>query len=116
MSAAPYKVSLIAALGSPNGPRKVFSLTASDVNAAFWLHPSGASEITLHGTADVYLVDAILSAAGTDTSQAEFYVGGQSTGFKLQNATSTGSVVTRPLNMAPVKVPAGQALKVIQLT
>jgi len=116
MSAAPYKISVIGALGSVNGPRKVFSMTASDVNAAFWLHPSGASEIALHGTMDVFIVDAILSAAGTDTSQSEFYIGGESTGFKLQNATSTGSVVNRTFALAPLRVPAGKALKVIQLT
>jgi len=116
MVAAAYKVSLIAAIGSPNGARKIFSLTASDVNAAFWLHPSGASEIPLHGSMDTYIIDCILSAAGTDTSQAEFYIGGQSTGTKLQNATSTGAIVGRPFQAAPLRVPAGQALKVIQLT
>jgi len=116
MAAAAYKVSLIAALGSPAGPRKIFSLTASDVNGEFWLHPSGASEIPLHGTQDVYLLDAILSAAGTDTTQVEIFIGGASTGVKLLNATTVGTVVGRPLNTAPVRVPAGQALKVKQLT
>lgn len=115
MAAAAYKISLVAALGSPNGPRKVFSLTASDVANAFWLHPSGASELALNGTTDVYLVDAILSAAGTDTTQSEFYIGGQSTGFKLQNATSVGTVYNRPLQLSPLRIPAGQALKVIQI-
>jgi hypothetical protein len=113
---AAYKVSLIAAIGSPNGPRKAFSLTASDVNAANWLHASGAGEIALHGTRDVYIVDAILSAAGSSTSQAEFYVGGQSTGFKLQDATSIGTVVNRPLALAPIRVPAGTVLAVKQVT
>lgn len=116
MAAAPYKVTLVAALGSPNGPRKYFSLTASDVNAAFWLHPSGASEIPLHGKYDVYLVDCILSAAGTDTSQSEFYISGSSTGFKLLNSTSTYNTVGRPFQSAPFVVPAGQALKVTQVT
>lgn len=116
MTAAPYKVSLIAAVGSPNGPRKAFSLTASDVNAEFWLHPSGASEIPLHGSADVYVVDTILSAAGTDTTQSEMFIGGASTGFKLLNATSIGTIVNRPLALAPIRVPAGSSFKVKQLT
>jgi len=116
MVAAAYKVSLIAAIGSPAGARKAFSLTASDVNGEFWLHPSGASEIPLHGTSNIYIVDAILSAAGTDTTQSEFFVGGESTGFKLLNATSIGTVVNRPMAMAPLLVPAGAALKVKQLT
>lgn len=116
MAAAAYKVSMIAALGSPNGPRKIFSLTASDVNAAFWLHPSGASEIPLNGTQDVYIVDCIYSAAGTDTTTAEFFISGSSTGVKLLNATSLGTIVTRPFQIAPLRVPAGQALKVTQNT
>jgi len=116
MAAAAYKVSMIVALGSPQGQRKVISLTASDVNAAFWLHPSGASEIPLHGTQDVYIVDTILSAAGTDTTTSEFFIGGVSTGFKLLNATSTGTIYNRPLQLAPLRVPAGQAVKVIQNT
>lgn len=117
MVAAPYKITLIAALGSPNGPRKAFSLTASDVNAAFWLFPSGSSEMQLHGSQDVFIVDTILSAAGTDTTQSEFYVGGMSTGFKLQNATSLYSANSgRPFQQAPLRIPAGLPLKVIQLT
>jgi hypothetical protein len=115
MAAAPYKVSMIAALGSPNGAKKIFSMTASDVAAAFWLHPSGASEIALNGMQNVYIVDCIYSAAGTDTTQAEFFIGGSSTGVKLQNATSTGAIVARPFQLAPLMIPAGQALKVVQL-
>jgi len=114
MAAAAYKVSMIAALGSPNGPKKVFSLTASDVAAAFWLHPSGASEIVLNGSQDVYIVDCILSAAGTDTTNSEFFINGQSTGFKLLNATSLGTIVARPLQIAPLRVPAGAMVKVTQ--
>jgi hypothetical protein len=64
----------------------------------------------------VYIVDAILSAAGTDTTQSEFYIGGESTGFKLQNATSIGTVVSRPFALAPMRVPGGSSLKVIQIT
>ena len=116
MAAAAYKVSLIGALGSPTGPKKIFSLTASDVNGQFWTHPSGATEIPLHGTQPVYLVDAILSASGTDTSQHEYYIGGASTGVKLQNATTISTVVLRPLQQAPLMVPAGASVKVTQLT
>jgi len=116
MAAAAYKVTLIAALGSPNGPRKAYSLTASDVNAAFWLFPSGASEMVLHGLKDVYIVDTILSAAGTDTTNSEFFIGGVSTGFKLLNATSLATTINRPFNLAPLKIPAGQMLKVVQNT
>ena len=116
MTAAPYKISLVLALGSPNGARKIISMTATDVNAAFWLFPSGQNTAVLSGDADVYIVDTILSAAGTDTSQSEFYVGNVSTGFKLQNATSIATTIVRPFQNAPMRIPKGQTLTVSQLT
>lgn len=116
MAAAAYKVSLIAAKGSPNGPRKIFPLTASDVNAEFWLFPSGSSEVTLNGSEDVYIVDAILSAAGTDTTQVEFYINGLAEGTKILNATSLATTIVRPLSQAPLRVPKGATFKAKQLT
>lgn len=116
MAAAAYKVSMIAAKGSPNGPRRVFPLTASDVNAEYWLFPSGSSEVTLNGSEDVYIVDVILSAAGTDTSQSEFYVNGLAEGTKILNATSLATTITRPLQQAPLRVPKGATVKIKQLT
>lgn len=116
MVAAAYKVTLVAALGSPNGPRKQIAMTASDVNAAFWLYPSGASELALNGNTDVYIVDTILSASGTDTSNCSFFIGGQNTGVVLLNATSLATTIGRPFQNAPLRLPAGLALKVVQNT
>lgn len=115
MAAAPYKVTLITAVGSPSGPRVPYSLTASDVAAAQWLFASGQGSNVLNGGQDVYIVDTILSAAGTDTTQSEFFIGGVSTGFKLQNATSLATTIGRPFQNAPLRVPAGLALQVNQL-
>lgn len=115
MAAAAYKVTLIAAQGAPNGPRIPYSLTASDVAAAQWLFASGQGSNVMSGSQDVYIVDAILSAAGTDTTQSEFFIGGVSTGFKLQNATSLATTITRPFQLAPLRVPKGMALQVNQL-
>lgn len=116
MAATPYKVSMIVAKGSPAGMRKIFPLTASDVNAEYWLFPSGSSEVTLNGSEDVYIVDTILSAAGVDTSQAEFFINGLAEGTKLLGATSIGTTVQRPFNLAPLRVPKGATVKVKQLT
>lgn len=116
MAAAAYKVSLIVAKGSPTGPRRIFPLTASDVNAEFWLFPSGSSEVTLNGSEDVYIVDTIYSAAGTDTSQVEFYINGIVEGTKILNATSLATTIIRPLSQAPLKVPKGATFKAKQLT
>lgn len=116
MAAAAYKVTLVVALGSPSGARKMIPLTASDVNAAFWLFPSGGSEMVLHGTQMTYIVDAILSAAGTDTSQTEVYVNGSSTGVKLLNATSLATTIGRPFALAPMQIPGGALIRFTQLT
>ena len=93
-----------------------FPLTVSDVNAEFCLFPSGGDELVINGLQDVYIVDVILSAAGTDTSQLEFYFGGMAQGTKLLNATSVATTVNRPFQLAPLRLPAGQSIKIKQLT
>jgi hypothetical protein len=94
MAAAAFKASLIGALGSPTGPRKIIPLTFSDVNAAFGLFPSG----------------------GTDTSQMEYFINGISTGQKTLNATMLATAVSRPFQQGPFRVPAGAPLRITQLT
>lgn len=116
MAAAAYKISLIAAKGSPKGPTRIFPLTASDVNGEFWIFPSGSSEVTLNGSEDVYVIDAIYSAAGTDTSQVEFYINGIVEGTKILNATSLATTIIRPLAQSPLRIPKGATFKAKQLT
>lgn len=111
MSAAAFKVSMIGALGSLNGQRKMFPLTASDVNGEYMLFPSGSSEMVLNGVNDVYIVDMILSAAGTDCSNSDLYVNGMAEGTKLLHATSIGTIVNRPLSLAPIRIPKGVSIK-----
>ena len=116
MTATPFKISLVASLGGPNGAKKIFPMTVSDVNGEFCLFPSGASEIVLNGRADVYVTDMILSAAGIDTSQIEVYVNGMAEGTKLLGATSIATTVMRPFQQAPLRIPAGSMVKFKQLT
>lgn len=116
MAAAAYKVSMLVAKGSPQGPKRIFPMTASDVNGEFWLFPSGSSEVTLNGSEDTYLVDVIYSSSGTDTSQVEFFVNGLSDGTKILNATSLATTIIRPLQTAPFRVPRGATFKIKQLT
>ena len=113
--ATAYSVSLIVAKGSPNGPRKIFPITATDVVNAYWVFPSGSSDVTLNGASDVYIVDAIYSGAGADTTQVEFFINGMSDGTKLLNATSLATTIARPLALAPLKVSQGATFKVKQL-
>jgi len=115
MAAAAYKVTMTVALGGPNGPRKAISITASDVAAANWLFPSGSGVNVLDGRNDTWITDTVLSAAGTDTTQSEFFINGVSTGFLLLNATSLATAVGgRPFQQAPMRIPAGAQLQVTQ--
>lgn len=114
MVAAPFKVSLIAALGGPNGKRKVFTMTGSDVANEYLLFDSGSSEVTLNKN-DVYIVDMIYTAAGTDTTNDQLFIGGTTDGTKLFRATSTGTIVMRPLQSSPIRVPGGTSVKFKQL-
>ena len=116
MTATAFKISLVASLGSPNGAKKIFPLTASDVNAEFLLFPSGASEIVLNGRNDVYVTDMILSASGVDTTQIEVFVNGMAEGTRLLGATSIATTVMRPFQQAPLRVPAGAMVKFKQLS
>ena len=115
MGAVAYAVALTAAIGSPNGQRKIFNLTASDVANEYWLFPSGSSEMTLHGTSDVYIVDVnIAPASGTDTTHHTWYVNGAANGIKMKNATCLYTAINRPYQLAPLRIPAGQSIKVKQ--
>jgi len=116
MTAAAFKATMLVALGSPNGPRKQFNLTGSDVASAFLLHPSGASEPVINGEADCYIVDMIYSAAGTDTLADEIYIGGQTTNYKIYRATSLVTTIDRYLKSAPIRVPRGLPILFKQVT
>jgi hypothetical protein len=115
MVAAPFKASLLVAKGSVNGPRKIFSITGSDVAAEYLLFDSGSSEVTLSGDADVFIVDVIYSAAGTDTSNDQVFIGGVTDGTKIYRATSLATTIQRPYQIAPLKIPKGTSVKFKQL-
>ena len=55
--ATAYTGTVIGALGSPLGPRKIFYYTSSDVAGEYWLSPGGGSDLVLNGVADVYIVE-----------------------------------------------------------
>lgn len=112
--ATPYTGTVIAALGSPNGQRKMFYFTSSDVAGEYWLAPSGASDLTLHGAQDVYIIDVLPSSAAGTTKNIELFIAGASTGIYQPLANLVGTVFQRPFAIAPVRLPAGQQLKIVQ--
>jgi len=91
--------------------------TVSDVNAAFYVFPSGASDYQLPANeGNVYLADVILSAAGTDTSKADIYVNDTTTGQQILNASNVGTVFNRQFMSSPIPMKAGARVRFTQLT
>lgn len=115
MVATPFKASMVVALGSPNGPRKIFALSGSDVADEFLLFPSGSSDVVINGKNDVYIVDMIYSAAGVDTTNDQIFIGGVTDGTLIYRNTSLATTVSRILQTSPLKIPAGQSVKFKQL-
>lgn len=115
MAAAAFKANLI--VRGSDGWRWSYPTTVSDVNAAYYVFPDGNNDVILpsnHGA--ITIIDLILSAAGTDTSQAKIYVNGVDSGQKVQNAANVGTVYNRQFMSAPLTVPAGARLRFEQAT
>lgn len=113
MAAAPFKASMLVI--NSQGQRKTIYLTASDVNAAGLVFPSGGTEVSLSSLNSV-IADLNLSAAGTDTSNMSVFINGVDTGIRIVNAANIYSVVTRQVMTAPIAVPAGALVKLVQNT
>jgi hypothetical protein len=118
MVAAPYKALLVFAFGSPtSGNRISYACTASDVAAASYVFQSGATDMVLPSVyGDAYLVDVQLSAAGTDTSTSDIYVGDRSTSYIVQNSANLASNLARQFLSAPMRIPPGARIKFTQRT
>lgn len=116
MAAAPFKATLIFALGSPNSANRIsYPCTVSDVNAAYYIFPDGQGQVTLP-LVPTYLVDVNLSAAGTDTTTASIYVNAKVIGDRVQNAGNVGTVYQRQFNLAPVGFKPGATIRLQQNT
>lgn len=113
MAAVPYTVSL--AVDTSKG-RRLLRLTASDVNAAYWTYPSGATELPLDPNGPAVIRDIIYSAAGTDTSQVAIYKTGVDTGIRISNAANLGTVISRQVQGSPIAFAPGDIVKFQQLT
>jgi hypothetical protein len=111
--AAAYKVAM--KVVNAQGQTRSIPLTASDVNAAYWIFPSGGSELQLSSVPSV-IADVIYSAAGTDTSSVSVYINGIDSGIKLFNAANLGTVYDRQVKTCPIQIPAGALVRFIQNT
>ncbi len=115
MAAAAFKAVL--KLRGADGWSFNYPCTVSDVNAANYIFPDGASDVVLpsnHGT--LAISDLVLSGAGTDTSTADIFVNGKNTGERVMNAANLATNVSRQFMGSPVLVAPGSRLRLIQNT
>ncbi len=113
MTAAPYKVNLTVKKSS--GQTKSIYLTASDVNAAALVFPSGGTELQLSAD-NCWIADFLYSAAGTDTTNSTLFINGIDSGIKIIHGVNLGTQYSRQFMQAPVMIPAGALVKIVQNT
>jgi hypothetical protein len=113
MAAAAYKVSM--AVSKTNGQKKIVPMAGSDVNAAFWTYPSGATSNALSAE-PCFITDLVYTAAGTDTSQVYLFINGINTGIIIYNATNLASTYNRTIQQSPISIPAGALVSFQQIT
>lgn len=109
--ATAHKVMLTAR--KKNGEQKVFPYTTTDLNTAQLLAPSGSGDNVL-SSEDVWIVDLVHSTQGTCTQDA-IYFNNVDTGIRLYTPNLLPTV-NRSVPQAPIYVPAGTVVKIIQLT
>jgi hypothetical protein len=115
MAAAAFKA--ILKMSGSTGATWTYPCTVSDVNNEYYVFADGNNDVvlpTIHG--NVSLFDVVLSGSGTDTSQAEIFVNGKSTGEKILNAANLGTNFSRQLMGAPIRIAGGARLRIKQLT
>jgi len=113
MAAVPYKIAM--KVVNSAGQTKSIPLTASDVNAAFALFPSGGSELALSSLPSV-IADMLFTAAGTDTSQLQLFINGIDSGIRIYNGANLGTAYARQVLTSPIAIPAGALVRFTQLT
>jgi hypothetical protein len=99
-----------AILAGPGGKRKAFRVYASD-SALSLTWPDGASSITF--PVNTALVDLIFAATLATTPTLTINVGGQPVTI-LNTATMTAATIIRPLAQAPISIPQGASLNIVQ--
>jgi len=94
----------------PGGSRKMYRVYCSDAAGSItW--PDGAASITFPvGTA---LVDLIFAATLASTPTLTVNVGGLPVTI-LNTATMTAATIGRPLQQAPIPIPQGSSLNIVQ--
>lgn len=106
MATAQYATAIV----KGNGKTKAFRIYCSDAaGSVTW--PDGAGSITFPVNAQ--LVDLIFAATLATTPTLTINVGGQPVTI-LNTATMTAATIIRPLQQAPISIPQGASLNIVQ--
>jgi len=115
MVAAAFKA--ILKFVAKDGSTFTYPCTVSDVNTEYYVFPDGNNDVVLPSDRGVlFLADIVLSAAGTDTSQADVYINGKNTGEKILNSANLGTNFSRQLMGSPIGISPAARLRIKQLT
>jgi len=112
MAAAAFKA--VVKLVGDNGRTLQYPCTVSDVAAANYVFQDASNDTTLPSDTNWRIADVVLSAAGTDTTTADIFVNGKSTGEAVMNAANLATNLSRQFMGAPVGIQAGARLRFIQ--
>lgn len=113
MAAAPFKVSL--SVQTSKGLKSIY-LTASDVNAAALVFPSGGTEVQLDSGAAVIRDLICAPTYGTDTTNMSVFVNGIDTGYRIINSANQSGTVQRQVASTPIGISPGALVKIVQNT
>ena len=111
MAPTPYNIAL--SLRNSQGAITSISLSASDVAAASWLFPSGASEMALSSN-DCWITDVLCTTTATDCKTCTLYINGINSGRVIYPNANQGGFFARQIMQTPVFVTRGALIKVIQ--
>ena len=114
MAAAAFKVSMLVANSA--GQKRTLYLTASDVNAAALVFPSGGTEMQLSSFPSKILDFICAPTYGTDTTNMTVYINGVDSGVRIINAANQSGTFNRQILTAPLDIPAGALVKIVQNT
>jgi hypothetical protein len=114
MAAVAFKVSMLVINSA--GQKRSLYLTASDVNAAALVFPSGGTEMTL-SSKDAVIADFVCAPTyGTDTTNMTIFINGVDSGMRIINAANQSGTYNRQILTAPIQIPAGALVKIVQNT
>lgn len=116
MAAVPFVINMLVAYA--DGTRENITMTASDVNAGFYLGQDGLSPIQVQaGRGHAKVVDMVLGpATGTDTRTATIRVNGKLNPQIVLQAANLGTIVGRQFQQNPLDIPSGATLLFTQTT